>query len=167
VDDLLDYARIEAGTFTLQLEEADMVAKVAEIVESLTLQAKEVGLKLTTALPDEPLALRMDAQRVGQVLINFLTNAIKFTPAGGAITVRLLPEADQVRCEVADTGPGIPEADRTRLFQRFTQLENGQKKGGTGLGLSIAKALVEAHGGAIGVDSASGEGSTFWFTLPK
>ncbi|MNK37101.1 Alkaline phosphatase synthesis sensor protein PhoR [compost metagenome] len=100
------------------------------------------------------------------MLINLINNAIKFTPPGGTIRVRAHPleGGHGVRCEVVDTGPGIAEADLPKLFQRFSQV--GPQAAGSGLGLSISKALVEAHGGQIGVMSGSGRGATFWFTLP-
>ncbi|MFN3432635.1 MAG: ATP-binding protein, partial [Candidatus Sericytochromatia bacterium] len=108
-----------------------------------------------------------------QVLINLVGNAIKFTPDGGAIRVSArVDEGDGarpcLRVAVIDTGIGISPADQARLFQPFTQLDDSNTRavGGTGLGLSIAKALVEAHGGRIGVESEPGRGSTFWFTLP-
>jgi PAS domain S-box-containing protein len=167
VDDLLDFARIEAGTFRLNLEEQDLIAKVEEITESLALQAHDAGLAVHTELPEDPVTLRMDPVRVGQVLINLINNAIKFTPRGGRVTVRVRPQGDTVRCEVADTGPGIAPDDHAKLFVRFSQLAAGARQGGTGLGLSICKALVEAHGGRIGVASQPGQGATFWFELPK
>ncbi|MNT64702.1 Alkaline phosphatase synthesis sensor protein PhoR [compost metagenome] len=109
----------------------------------------------------------MDGQRVGQVIINFVSNAIKFTPPGGRIDVRLFTERDVLRCEVEDTGEGIADDELPKLFKRFSQLKAGIAKGkGTGLGLAISKALVEAHGGTIGIRSQLGAGSTFWFTLP-
>jgi signal transduction histidine kinase len=107
--------------------------------------------------------------RVRQVLTNLVGNAIKFTPEGGAINVRVRPDGDGVRVEVIDTGVGITPADQRKLFNPFTQLDMSatRQAGGTGLGLSISKALVEAHGGQIGVESAPGAGSRFWFTLPR
>ncbi|MNX89619.1 Sensor histidine kinase YycG [compost metagenome] len=111
--------------------------------------------------------LWMDSQRIGQVLLNLLSNAVKFTPVGGRVTVQLRCEEEIVRCEIMDSGAGIPEQDLPKLFQRFSQLEDGRRLGqGTGLGLSISKALIEAHGGTIGVHSRSGSGSTFYFWLP-
>ncbi|MNS15712.1 Signal transduction histidine-protein kinase BarA [compost metagenome] len=167
LNDLLDFARLEAGTFKLKLEEASFAAKAREVIESLKPQLEEAGLSLEASLADAPLTLRMDPQRVGQVLINLIGNAIKFTPPGGQIRLRAHQEPGWLMCEVSDTGPGIAPEDRPKLFQRFSQLEAGVSTGkGTGLGLSISKALIEAHGGAIGVESEPGKGSTFWFKLP-
>lgn len=167
LNDLLDFARLEAGTFRLRYETSDACAKVREVVESLKPLADVARLNLSIDCPDEPVLLLMDGQRMGQVLINFVSNALKFTPPGGAIVVRLSTDADHLRCEVEDTGDGIAEEDLPKLFKRFSQLKAGIAKGkGTGLGLAISKALVEAHGGAIGVTSELGRGSTFWFTLP-
>ena len=166
LDDLLDFARMDAGTFILQIRTFDLSDKLATITASLRPQAEAAQLTLLAELPDGPLPIRGDAQRVGQVLINLINNAIKFTPPGGTIRVRAMPlEGGRgVRCEVIDTGYGLAQADIPRLFQRFSQV--GPQAAGTGLGLSISKALVEAHGGTIGVTSELGRGSTFWFTLP-
>lgn len=110
-----------------------------------------------------------DVQRVTQVLTNLLSNVIKFTDRGGSVTVRAYPQGDWVVAEVADTGVGIAEEDLPKLFQRFRQLDMSatRKAGGTGLGLSITRALVEAHGGTVVVQSRPGEGSTFSFRLPR
>jgi PAS domain S-box-containing protein len=166
VDDLLDFARIEAGTFRLRLASVDLRGPAHEIVDSLRPQAEDARLTLGFDAPDEPLEVVMDARRIQQVLTNLVHNALKFTPAGGTITVRLRAEGASVRGEVEDTGPGITPEDVPRLFQRFSQLQRGMAKGGTGLGLAISKSIVEAHGGEIGVTSQPGHGSTFWFTLP-
>jgi PAS domain S-box-containing protein len=167
LNDLLDFARIEAGSFRLRLATADLGQKIHEIVDSLRPQAEEGGICLQVDLPETPLVLRMDSQRIGQVLINLIGNALKFTEPGGQIIVRARQEGTLIRCEVADTGIGIAPEDIPKLFQRFSQLESGVKQGkGTGLGLSISKALIDAHGGTIGVQSEPRRGSTFWFTLP-
>ena len=112
--------------------------------------------------------LCIDGKRVGQVIYNLISNAIKFTAAGGSVRVTTYRRGDHVVTEVADSGIGIAPEDVPKLFTRFKQLDMSSTRaaGGTGLGLSIAKALVEAHGGEIGVRSEPGKGSTFWFTLP-
>lgn len=167
LNDLLDFARIEAGTFSLRKQPAELSELVRKVIESLRPQAEVTGLSLVSRTPDGPLRLSLDIQRIGQVLTNLLDNAIKFSPRGGIISVTSLRRDDTVRCEVRDYGPGIAEEDVPRLFQRFSQLEAGAQLGhGTGLGLSICKALVEAHGGVIGVESLPGFGCTFWFELP-
>jgi PAS domain S-box-containing protein len=166
VDDLLDFARIEAGTFRLRLASGDLRDSVREIVDSLRPQADGAHLHLHVEAPEQPLDVVMDRRRIQQVLTNLLHNAIKFTPPGGDITVRLQADGPCVRGEVSDTGPGIAAEDLPRLFQRFSQLQRGMAKGGTGLGLAISRSIIEAHGGHIGVESRPGVGSTFWFTLP-
>jgi signal transduction histidine kinase len=166
VNDLLDFARIEAGTFHLRLVRADLGAQVRDNVESVQPLFRDAGVALSLSLPEDSLKAWIDPQRIDQVLSNLLSNAAKFTPPGGRVTVRLLAGPDALRCEVEDTGVGIAPADFDKLFRRFSQLQAGNAKGGTGLGLSISKAIVEAHGGRIGVESEVGRGSTFWFTLP-
>jgi PAS domain S-box-containing protein len=166
VDDLLDLARIEAGTFRLQPSEGELVAHLSEVAESMRALAEEAGLSFALQLPGVPLPLRFDEQRIAQVLINMIGNAIKFTPGGGTVTVRVCQNGPDARVEVTDTGPGIARHDQEKLFRHYSQLEGGKSRGGTGLGLAISKALVEAHGGRVGVESEVGRGSTFWFTLP-
>ena len=112
--------------------------------------------------------MQADADRVGQVLRNLVGNALRHTPANGSITVDVLAAPDQVRVNVIDTGEGIPSEDLPHVFDRFYRGDRSRARssGGSGLGLAITKSLVEAMGGSIGVDSRSGAGSTFWFTLP-
>jgi hypothetical protein len=168
VDDLLDFARLESGTFRLNREPLDLGAKVSEVIASFGPQAREKQLSLVARLPEAPLTLQADPGRIGQVLINLIGNALKFTPQGGRVTVSLGAEGDQARVGVRNTGPAIPAEHQGRLFERFYQVDssNTRRAGGTGLGLSISKALVEAHGGRIGLASAPEEGTTFWFSLP-
>jgi signal transduction histidine kinase len=166
IDDLLDFARIDAGTFTLHPRPFDLQDKVREVLSSLHPQAQKARVQLEPDLAPDPIVVEADPQRVGQVLFNLIGNAIKFTQGGGTITLRTRRTPDTVRCEVVDNGIGIAPEDQAKLFQRFSQLEAGARVGGTGLGLSISKAIVEAHQGAIGVTSEQGRGSTFWFSLP-
>ncbi|MNX35906.1 Non-motile and phage-resistance protein [compost metagenome] len=167
LNDLLDFARLEAGTFKLTIREADFKAKIREALESLMPQASEAKVKLVADFSPEPFMVVADHARLGQVLINLIGNAIKFTPPGGVVKVRACREGDQMRCEVVDTGIGIAPEDVPKLFRRFMQLEPGIRTGsGAGLGLSISKSIVDAHGGRIGVESDVGKGSTFWFVIP-
>jgi len=168
IDDLLDMSRIEAGKFTLTPIPMHFPEVCQDVVSTLTPLAWQKGLTLVVHVPEPLPTLEADPQRVGQVLTNLVNNAIKFTPVGGRITLRAETAGQELRCEVQDTGIGIAPEDIPKLFQRFTQVDMSSTRqiGGTGLGLSIAKALVEAHGGSIGVRSERDQGSTFWFTLP-
>jgi signal transduction histidine kinase len=153
----------------MRVEPTDLRAVIDEVGEVLGQQAADKGLTLHTQLsPDIPATLMLDRGRVRQVLLNLVGNAVKFTVAG-AVEVRLTMDGPQrLRGEVSDTGPGIGDEERQRLFQRFSQVDASATRahGGTGLGLAICKGLVEAMGGQIGVASEPGAGSTFWFTLP-
>jgi PAS domain S-box-containing protein len=168
VDDLLDMTRIQAGKFSITPGPMRLEDVAEAAVGTVRPMAANKRLTLSLAVPEALPELQGDDHRVGQVLLNLLSNAIKFTPPGGRITVAACVEDGGVRVEVGDTGPGIPLDEQPRLFQRFTQLDMSPTRqvGGVGLGLSICKALVEAHGGRIGVDSRPGAGSTFWFWLP-
>lgn len=168
LNDLLDIVRIEAGTFSLRVAPSDLVDRVRLVIERLLPQANEMQLELETCIPEHPLELELDTQRIDQVLTSLISNAFKFSPTGSKIKVSVFRNGEMIRFEVQDHGPGIASAEISRLFKRFSQLEAGVKMGkGTGLGLSISKALVEAHGGSIGVESTFGIGSTFWFELPN
>jgi signal transduction histidine kinase len=167
VNDLLDFAKLQAGKFTLAPETTAYPALVSEVVGSMRPLANQKGLQLSMDLRADE-TLHIDGKRVGQIIYNLVSNAIKFTPKGGQVRVTTFRENGYVRTEVSDTGIGIATEDVPKLFTRFKQLDMSatRQAGGTGLGLSIAKALVEAHGGEIGVKSEPGQGSTFYFTLP-
>lgn len=168
VDDLLDFAKLSAGRARLARRDTDLAPVIRQAVDELRPQSQAKRLMLRAELPDAPITAPMDGERIGQVLRNLLSNAVKFTPEGGHITVRAGAQDGMVRVEVEDTGIGIPKDEQPRLFEQFYQVDSSltREAGGTGLGLAIAKGLVEAHGGHLGLESAPGEGSTFWFELP-
>ena len=167
VDDLLDFALLEAGEFRLQTTVVDVGAVARRVLGMLGAQAAERRIRVDLEEAGTRLATA-DEARLEQVLINLVGNALKFTPEEGRIAVRIATVDQGVRVEVTDTGPGLPPEAQERLFDKFYRLRRtGDVVSGTGLGLAIAKRLVEAHGGVIGVISAPGAGSTFWFTLPR
>jgi PAS domain S-box-containing protein len=169
VDDLLDFARLEAGSFRLARETVDARELVDDVLNSLQPQATATQVALTVSLPGEAVPLCADPQRIEQVLTNLIHNALKFTPTGGRVAVSLRVEQDQALMEVTDTGVGIAPEHQATIFDKFFQVspESPSGLGGSGLGLYIARSLVEAHGGRIGLESAPGRGARFWFTLPR
>jgi signal transduction histidine kinase len=167
VNNLLEFAKFSSGHLGLAPAPADYPAVVAEAVGALSPLAERGRLAVDWAV--EPVGpIDIDTHRIGQVLLNLLSNALKFTEPGGRVTVRAFRDGDTVVTEVTDTGCGIAEADLPRLFRRFGQLDMSATRahGGAGLGLAISKAIVEAHGGSVFVRSTPGAGSTFGFTLP-
>jgi two-component system phosphate regulon sensor histidine kinase PhoR len=168
VNELLDLSRIESGTAQLLLDDVDMIRLSRATAERLRLFAERQGLRIDLELPDRVSPVRGDEDRLGQVLINLLHNAVKFSPDGGRIVVGLLEEGDEVRVWVRDPGIGVPHADVARIFERFYKVDRARVRGrgGTGLGLSIARHVVESHGGRIWAESEEGSGSTFIFTVP-
>lgn len=168
INDLLDFARMEAGTFRLIKTKADLAETVNEATNILMPDAHRRGIQLETTLPASPIALPMDPQRIVQVLLNLMGNALKFTKRGGWVRVTLAASPQGARVEVSDSGIGMTADQLPRIFEKFYQVDASATReyGGTGLGLAITRALVEDHGGEIGVWSEPGCGSTFWFTLP-
>jgi len=166
IQDLLDVDQIESGRLAIAPVRADAAALIDEAKPGMQLQASEKGLAIEFELPHEALTVRADPARIAQVLANLVGNAMKFTPAGGRIDVRLARDGDAARICVSDTGPGIDPADVPNLFDRFWQARDRPRRGGVGLGLAIAQGIVHAHGGRIAVESRLGAGSTFCFTLP-
>lgn len=163
INDLLDVTCMEAGKFSISKAPLELDGLLREAVEQNVALASDRGLKLQAHI-DCSTQICGDRDRLTQVVTNLIGNAIKFTPSGGTISVACVETDRQHRVTVADTGPGIPEDALPHVFDRYYR--SGAKKG-VGLGLAIAKGIVEAHGGAIGVDSEAGKGARFWFTLPR
>jgi len=166
LDDLMVFSRAESGCLALHLQSCDLGELLHEVAKAFQPQMQaanvELDLKVDPGLP----AIPLDEGRIEQVVTNLISNALKFTPAGQRIAVSVGMHGEEIRVEVADPGPGIATDELPHLFQPFGQLAEGERRGGFGLGLYIAKTLVEAHGGAIGVESEPGHGARFWFHLP-
>jgi signal transduction histidine kinase len=167
INDVLDLSKIEAGQLVLSLDDYSMKEVVHTIFTSVESLAAEKNLELQVSVAPEVAQGKGDHQRISQVFLNLVGNAIKFTEAG-EVRVEATASDDTFVISVSDTGPGLSEADQQMIFEEFHQVDGSstRKKGGTGLGLSIAKRIVEMHGGRIWVESTEGKGSTFWFTLP-
>jgi len=168
IEGILDLSRIEAGEMTLQSEDFHLVECIEAAVSTAAVPAAAKGLRLACIVaPELPAWRHGDANRLRQVVLNLLGNAVKFTDRG-EIVVQVRPGATPhgVRVSVTDTGVGIPADDLPRIFERFYRVDKSRAGSGTGLGLSIAKHIVEAHGGRIWAESIEGQGSTFYFTIP-
>lgn len=167
VADLLHTAQADGAPMHVSRTRTDLARIARDAVEAATPTAETAGIVIEAELPDA-LELMVDAQRMAQVVDNLISNAIKYSPAGGRIRVSLTVDGDRVELAIADTGIGIEAADRDRLFTRFFRARDVQETTiqGVGLGLSIARAIVESHGGRIEVDSEVGKGSVFRVRLP-
>ncbi len=172
---ILDISRMEAGQMKFSREPFELAEVVSVALSTIAPHARTKKLNIHLELPDELPRLLGDRDKVRQVLLNLLGNAVKFTPEGGAITIRAyLQHADEdvprdmMRVDVSDTGIGIAPEHQGRVFDPFYQVDNSSTReyGGTGLGLNIVRRFIEAHGGRVGVESEEGRGATFWFTLP-
>ena len=172
INDVLDLSKLEAGHTELEIQPFSLRQLAEEATGLLAIQAAAKGLELRLELdPKTPELIQGDMTRLRQVLLNFLSNAVKFTSEGSVVVKtrwRNLKAGSKLRVQVVDTGAGVSPENAGRLFERFTQAEVSINRthGGTGLGLSISKAIIELMGGRIGVDSQLGEGSTFWFEIP-
>jgi two-component system, OmpR family, phosphate regulon sensor histidine kinase PhoR len=167
VSELLDLARIEGGS-QLRLEDDVDLGRLADAsAERLRLFAERQGVTIVVDVERDMPTMRGDEARLGQVFINLVHNAVKFSPEGGEVRVAVRREADSALASVTDHGIGIAKPDRARVFERFYKVDRARVRGGgTGLGLSIARHVVQGHGGRIWVESELGEGSTFLFELP-
>ena len=165
IGDLLDVVRLEAGHLSLNVGPCDVPRVLTETMESFQQRAAEQGISLVLSPEPPNVVVQADEERVLQLIDNLVGNALKFTPSGGQVSIGALIDDNELRVSVADTGPGIPEEQRARLFDRFWQAR-GTDRRGLGLGLPIAKGIAEAHGGRLWVESTLGSGSTFYFAMP-
>jgi signal transduction histidine kinase len=165
IGDLVDVASIDAGKLALSPARGDLTALVAEAVDTFETTALAKGLTLTMELAERPLLAEFDYERMLQVMANLLTNAFKFTPAGGSVRVRCEHVDRRPTVAVTDTGCGIPAASLSTIFERFHQVGEKDRRG-LGLGLYISRCVVEAHGGTIWAESVVNEGATVRFVLP-
>ncbi|HEV3231932.1 MAG TPA: HAMP domain-containing sensor histidine kinase [Candidatus Dormibacteraeota bacterium] len=166
IREILDASQLDSGRMPLDLQPTRLKDVLAEVVEELETQME--GRKLTVKLPADMPLLMVDWAKLSQVLVNLLTNAVKYSPEGAPVAVRAMSQNGMVRVEVRDQGIGIRAEDQGRLFKKFQRIQDagGRRTPGTGLGLYIVKGLVELMGGAIEVSSKHGQGSTFAFTVP-
>lgn len=169
IDDLMDLSRINSGKIVLKKEQVDLKAVVANAVETALPTIEAARHTILVHVPDETIMLDADLTRLAQVFGNLLTNAVKYTPSGGRITVSVVREQNTVVIAVTDTGMGIPKDEQARVFDMFSQVSRnmGRAQGGLGIGLSLVRSLVEMHDGTIAVNSPGADkGTTFSVTLP-
>jgi len=166
VNELLELSRIEAGRMNMEFQRIQPCNLISKAVERMSLQAERAGLSLSQDCPWNLPQIFADQDRLAQVLINLIHNAIKFTPTGGSIDLGAWVHDQDVIFRVRDTGVGISPKDQKRIFERFYKADRSRTGGGTGLGLSICRHMVEAHSGEIWVESVEGEGSSFFFRIP-
>jgi signal transduction histidine kinase len=168
VDQLLDLSKLESGEVPLQLEPMALAPAVEQVISEFSVGRAVTDISLTSEVPDD-LGVEADRERIHQVLFNLVDNAVRFTPPGGAVTIRARREEDRVQIEVRDTGVGVAPEHLPRLFERFYRADPARSRddgGGTGIGLAIARSIVEGHGGRITAASQPGNGASFTFDLP-
>ena len=170
VNELLDLSRMEQAVTQLDIAEVSLPTIVRGALERLRTFAERQGVVLVADLPEDGSlpSVQGDEERLGQLLVNLLHNAVKFSPAGTQVVVRAAVEGDELIVSVADQGAGIPRQDLDRIFERFYKVDKARVRGmgGTGLGLAIARHIAEGHGGRIWVESEEGRGSTFRVSIP-
>ncbi|WP_395945793.1 CHASE3 domain-containing protein [Brevundimonas sp.] len=167
INDILDIEKLESGQMTLDINPVDLRDIATRSLDSVRGFADSVGVSLDL-VEGPPGPVMGDADRLVQVVVNLLSNATKFSPAGGVVSVTVMPEARIARLSVRDSGPGVPESFRARIFSKFAQADGSdtRQRGGTGLGLAIAREIAERHGGRLWFESAPGEGASFHLDLP-
>jgi len=168
IDDVLDLSAIEARRMEFRLEPVSLAEVTAQLIHGLAPMAKAKSLTIDNQLTDKLPKVRADRDKLAQILMNLIDNAIKFNKAGGRIEIHASSENGKVKVRINDTGVGIAPADLPRVFERFYRADKARSHAiaGTGLGLAIVKHLVEAHQGTVTAESHPGQGSAFTFTLP-
>lgn len=168
IDDLFELSQIDAGGLRLNLAEGSVGDLISDTVERFSALAAQKGIRLEGSRVEGLGTVRMDEQRIGRVLANLVSNALRHTPAGGQVRIRVEPSPHGPLISVQDSGDGIAPEDLPAVFERFYRGEKSRSRatGGAGLGLAIARGIVEAHGGQIGVENLPGQGARFWFWLP-
>lgn len=167
VEELLELSRLETGVMSLSLAPVSPRSLIEEVANRLAPAAKEKKVKLILDLPDDLPEVKADEERLEQVLMNLVHNAVKFTPKGGTVTLRAARQGRIVQMEVSDTGVGMDENEMARIFERFYKVDKGRSRAdGAGLGLAIARQLLQLHGTQLRVVSGVGRGSRFTFSLP-
>jgi two-component system phosphate regulon sensor histidine kinase PhoR len=166
VQELVELSQIESGQAALNKTVSEINEPIEHAVSRLRPLADRAGVTLKTEVTPELPSIMLDKERIEQVLVNLIHNAIKFTRPTGKIIVSAILQDRRIVVSVADTGTGISEDDLPRIFERFYKTDKSRRSGGTGLGLSIAKHIIQGHGGEISAHSEQGKGSTFVFTLP-
>jgi two-component system phosphate regulon sensor histidine kinase PhoR len=167
VNELLELSKIESGRFSLERSPVAAHDLLNSASRRMQVQAERASINLRVECADDLPKVEVDSQRLEQVLVNLIHNAVKFTRPGGEVVLCAEPTPGEVRFAVQDSGVGIPTDEVSRIFERFYRVDKSRTGSGTGLGLSIAKHIVEAHGGKIWAESKEGQGSTFYFTIPQ
>ncbi|MDP3356232.1 MAG: PAS domain S-box protein [Polaromonas sp.] len=169
INDILDIEKMESGKMNLDLQVVDLKPLMVQVLAANEGFGTAQNISLRLHFSEDPIRVQIDSDRLVQVVTNLLSNAMKFSPQGATVDVRVLRAGMGVRVEVRDHGAGIPEEFRNRIFQKFSQADSSdtRQKGGTGLGLNISRAIIERMGGTIGFDTEAGVGSTFFFELPE
>jgi NtrC-family two-component system sensor histidine kinase KinB len=167
VNNLLDLSKIEAGKMEMEFEKVPIELLFNKAISVMDSQAVEKGIQLTSEFSENVPDVKADSNKITWVLINLISNAIRYTQSGGMVKCSAKLIGDDVHISVNDNGAGIPIEYQTKIFEKFVQVKNSKETKGSGLGLSICKEIVKAHGGTIWVESEPGRGSMFTFTLPR
>jgi len=169
INDLLKLSKIESKEIKMEFQPIALREVIEEVVSNFKEAIKQKGHIVEINIPPDFPQIEADPQRIEQVFINLLDNAIKFTPKNGRICIKAVGREKDIQIEISDTGIGIPKEHLPSLFERFYRVDKARSRelGGTGLGLSIVKHIIQAHGGKVGVESEFGKGSNFFFILPK